>query len=93
MIPDRHPLVVWKQRTVRAKHRAHVRGVVNGRIKVGVVANLYGEKQLGVRLRYECVFGDLLVMHWRVVGQQRRNRCAQCDTGHRAAGHQCVERR
>ena len=46
MIADWHPLVVRKQRVVGPEHRADVRGVMDRRVEVGVVADVARQHHL-----------------------------------------------
>ena len=48
VIPDRHPLVVRQQRIVGPEHAAEVRGVLDRRIEVGVVADDRRREQSGL---------------------------------------------
>ena len=64
MITDRNPLIVRHQRLVGAEQFANVGGVVNRRVKIGVVTNLCGYLIAHVGLRYETarpVFLSLLI--------------------------------
>ena len=59
MVADRHPFVVREQRIVRAKHGAHIRGVMHRRIEVGIVADVRWHEHLCIRQWHERCNDDL----------------------------------
>jgi hypothetical protein len=53
VITDGDPLIVGQQRTVRSEQPTHRRGMVDGRIKVRVVADSGGNRKFCLVLRYQ----------------------------------------
>ena len=91
MISDRHPFVVGQHRIVWAKQRADVGRVVQRGIEVGIVADLRGQKELGLALQHQGVFGDLSLIRRRTRRQQRGHCATQRASRVNTAGHQRIE--
>ena len=53
VIADRDPFVVWQQRIVRTHQLADARRVMYRCVEIGVVADVRGQRVLGVTLRHE----------------------------------------
>ena len=71
MVADGHPLVVGEERVVGPEHRADVRGVEDGSVEVGVVADHRGQQHLRLGLGDEHVLGVAARRHEAALGAEQ----------------------
>mmetsp|Transcript_4941 Transcript_4941/g.17802 ORF Transcript_4941/g.17802 Transcript_4941/m.17802 type:complete len:315 (+) Transcript_4941:3963-4907(+) len=84
VVADGHPLVVGQQRVVRAKQAADGTGMVDAGVEVGVVADVAGQRELGLGLGQE-------LLHRGALFERVEQPVAQCAALAAGAGHQRVE--
>src|SRR6185437_3798850 len=93
VVADRYPLVVGQQRVVRSEHASDVRGVVDRRVEVGVVADPYRHVDDRAVHRIEQIPGEAYpAMRVAVAAQQRTDFRTQRREVFVVDSHQLVER-
>ena len=68
MVADRNVLVVRQQRIVGTQHAPDVARVIDGRVEVGVIADVSGQPKLGLVHRHEHTARDIQTWEYQPLG-------------------------